>query len=261
MAASVHSRCSGEGPAVVLLHGLFGAGNNLGALARHLQDDYRVCLLDLPGHGRSAWLPRLDLQTMAAEVAQWLDDNAIAQAHVLGHSLGGKVAMQLALNAPARVQSLVVADIAPVAYPRRHQPVFAALGAVAAAGCASRDEAQAIMQRYLDEPDTIAFLLASLQRGEDGVYDWRFDRAGLEAAYDDLIGAVMADGTYDAPTLFIKGELSDYIRSQDWPATLALFPQAQLHPLAGCGHWLHAQDPQGFNALVNQFFNEALPAA
>ena len=116
MALQLHSRGVGSGTAVILLHGLFGSGANLGALARALRDDYRVYSLDLPNHGRSSWLEHPDLPTMAGAVAHWMDEEGVASAHLLGHSLGGKVVMQLALDDPGRVISLSVADIAPVAY-------------------------------------------------------------------------------------------------------------------------------------------------
>ena len=253
----LYSRCIGEGSPVVLLHGLFGAGNNLGALARHLQQDYTACMLDLPSHGRSAWLERTDLDAMAQAVIEWLESQDKREVHLIGHSLGGKVAMQAALARPEYVRSLVVADIAPAAYPARHQAVFAALRAVAEAQCASRDEAQAVMDQHLEEPDTIAFLLTSLQRDGSGQYNWRFDREGLERDYPALIGEVATATTYTGPTLFIKGAQSDYIQESHWPDITARFPAAQIRVLADTGHWLHAQKPQLFNTTVARFLAAA----
>lgn len=260
MGLKLHSRClapeEGGGEAALLLHGLFGSGSNLGALARSLQAQYQACMLDLPSHGRSDWLPEVHLRAMSEAVLAWLDQRQIDRAHLIGHSLGGKVAMDIALQAPARVRSLTVADIAPVAYPHRHQGVFAALAAVVAAQCHSREEARVVMAEHLEEADTIAFLLASLSKGEDGVMAWRFDRQGLEAGYSNLIAAPGGQGRYEGPVLFIKGGDSDYIREAHWPTIAGLFPQAQIKVLADCGHWLHAQKPQLFNATVSRFLEQ-----
>jgi esterase len=253
MASDIFVKRTGTGSPIVLLHGLFGAHGNLGALARALQHTFAVYSLDLPGHGRSRWLADLDLPRMADRVRQCLDEEGVAHAHLLGHSLGGKVAMQLALQYPARVESLIVADIAPVEYSGRHHQVFEALEAVAAQDCESRDAAAAIMSRYLHEDAVIQFLLASLQRDAQGHYHWRFDLAGIRAAYPALLAAPGAGQSYAGPVLFIRGGDSDYIREQDWPVVRAFFPQASIKIMHGCGHWLHAQNPRVFNGIVTRF--------
>jgi esterase len=189
MSHRLHSRCSGAGPAVILLHGLFGAGGNLGALGRHLAAGNTVYAPDLPGHGRSDWCSAYSLGAMAETLVRWMDAQGLARAHVVGHSLGGKVAMQLALSYPDRLDSLVVADIAPVSYSGRHDAVFAALQAVALERVASRSQAQQIMQHFVQEAGVIEFLLASLRRDQQGVYDWMFDRQGLQRDYPALLAA------------------------------------------------------------------------
>lgn len=253
MTSDVFVKCSGSGSPIVLLHGLFGAGGNLGALARALQATFTVYSLDLPGHGRSRWLPRLDLSVMAESVRRWMEEEGLAHAHLLGHSLGGKVAMQLALQYPGRVESLIVGDIAPVLYEGQRDEVFAALEAVTARQCKSREEASAILSSALRDDAVVQFLLASLQRDAQGTYQWRFDVSGLRRAYPVLGAAPEAGQTYVGPVLFIKGGASEYLREQDWPNVLALFPQASLEVMPGCGHWLHAESPHDFNAVVMRF--------
>ncbi len=253
MASDIHFKRAGTGEPIVLLHGLFGAAGNLGAQARALQVSFTVYSLDLPGHGRSAWLPAMDLPRMADSVGRWMDQQGLARAHLLGHSLGGKVAMQLALQDSARVASLVVADIAPVPYSARHHAIFAALAAVAAQHCRSRDEAAACLAQFLDEANVIQFLLASLWRDEEGTYRWRFDLQGLRDAYAALLAAPEGSHAYDGPVLFIKGGTSDYIREQDWPRVLDRFPRAELESMPDCGHWLHVEDAQVFNTIVLRF--------
>ena len=253
MALELYVKQAGEGPPVMLLHGLFGAGGNLGALSRSLQDAFTVYSIDLPNHGRSAWLAAPDLPAMAASLQHWMGEQGIPNAHLLGHSLGGKVAMQLALQSPASVVSLVVADISPVRYAGHHDAVFAALEAVAAARCASRAAAAELMAQHLQEEGVIQFLLMSLRRDDAGCFDWRFDLQGLKAAYPALLASPAAAAPYEGPVLFIKGGDSDYIQQQHWPETLAMFPAATLKIVPAGGHWLHVEKPQLFNGMVRRF--------
>jgi len=255
MAAEVFDSVAGEGPDVVLLHGLFGMGSNLGGVSRALQDHYRVHSLDLPNHGRSGWTTRMSLPAMAQAVQRWMEHRHLETAHFVGHSLGGKVAMQLALDTPYRVDALVVADIAPVAYPQSHQAVFAAVTAVAEAGCGSRSEAAEVMAQYLKEENVIQFLLLSLQRDAAGIYRWRFNHPVLQAQYDALLAAPEPVAPFDGRTRFIRGELSDYVHDDYRPQIEALFPQADIVTLAGCGHWLHAEQPARFNQQVVAFLD------
>jgi esterase len=255
MAAEVFDSVAGEGPDVVLLHGLFGMGSNLGGVSRALQDHYRVHSLDLPNHGRSGWTTRMSLPDMAQAVQRWMDHRHLETAHFVGHSLGGKVAMQLALDTPYRVDALVVADIAPVAYLPSHQTVFAAITAVAEADCESRSEAAQVMAQHLKEENVIQFLLLSLQRDAAGIYRWRFNHPVLQAQYDALLAAPEPVAPFDGRTCFIRGELSDYVHDDYRPQIAALFPQADIVTLAGCGHWLHAEQPARFNQQVVAFLD------
>ena len=249
---------AGQGPAVILLHGLFGAGNNLGALARSLADRYCVYSLDLPNHGRSAWLDSASLPRMAAAVLEWMEGQGLAHAAFAGHSLGGKVAMEIALSAADKADALIVADIAPVAYPPHHDAVFAALDAVVAAAVSSRNAAAEVMAQYLDEQGVIQFLLMSLQRGDNGTYNWRFNLEGIRRDYDAVRAEPHVVQPYGGPVLFVKGGASDYILPEHRETVLALFPSAQMKVMADCGHWLHAQQPELFNGIVGRFLDRAL---
>jgi esterase len=255
MNAHLHVSSVGDGPAVILLHGLFGSGGNLGSLARSLKDRYLVHSVDLPNHGRSSWVEESDLGVMAGALAGWMQEENLPRAAVIGHSLGGKVAMQLALSEPGRVASLVVADIAPVEYPPGHDAVFAALEAVANSGCRSRTEAASLMADHLQEEGVIQFLLTSLRRQENGTYDWRFNLLGLKQDYPAARAAPQLGQPYCGPVMFIKGGDSDYIVESQRAVTLALFPDAQMKVMPGCGHWPHAQRPELFNGLVGRFLD------
>jgi esterase len=250
---NLHSSKGGAGPPVILLHGLFGSGNNLGALARALHDSHSVFTVDLPNHGRSDWLEDATLSAMADSVHDWMHHQGLPSAQFVGHSLGGKVAMQLALSHPDRVSALVVADIAPVEYPPHHDGVFAALDAVAAAACDSRAAAAQLMALHLPEEPVIQFLLASLRRDADGIYRWRFNLEGLKRGYAALRAEPVEHAPYCGPVLFIKGGDSNYIKEVHRSHILHLFPDAAMKIMPGCGHWLHAERPNLFNSLVRRF--------
>lgn len=238
---------------VLLLHGLFGSGDNLGTLARQLAGKHRVVLADLRNHGQSPHSAVMDLPLMAADVCALLDQLGITQCDLVGHSLGGKVAMQMAMNYPQRVRRLVIVDIAPVLYARGHDQVFAALQAVELTALSSRRDADAMMKPFIGEESLRQFLLKGLYSDATG-FHWRFNLSALLSNYEALRDAPKGK-PFDGRTLFIKGELSDYIADAHLPAVRTLFPQSELRVVAGAGHWLHGEQPVLFNALVESFLN------
>jgi len=250
----LHDSVLGEGPDVVLLHGLFGQGSNLGSVARALQSSFRVHSLDLPDHGRSSWTPAPSIPSYVEAVAAWLRGRKIHRAHLLGHSLGGKVAMGLALAFPGLVDRLIVADIAPIAYQPSHDRIFEGLAAVSAARCTRRSEADGVLAAYVDEPGVRQFLLMSLAKtGPGHALDWRLNREGLARGYPELLAAVPGQASFGGDTLVIRGADSAYVRDADMAAVRSLFPCCQLVTLANTGHWLHAEKPTEFNAQVMAF--------
>ena len=236
---------------VILLHGLFGSGDNLGALGRALAADFRVLAVDLRNHGRSPHSPIMDLAAMAADIVALQDSLGIVRSHLVGHSLGGKVAMQLALSQPERVGRLVVADIAPIDYAPHHQDIFAGLQAVDLAALRQRGDADGPLAQFVAELPVRQFLLKSLYRDEVG-FHWRFNLSVLRASYKELLAAPTGR-PFNGPTLFIKGELSDYIVAAYEPQMRELFPNFTFKMIAGTGHWLHGEKPLIFNRLVQQF--------
>lgn len=255
MTINLHHSVMGpaKAPVIVLLHGLFGMSSNLGGLARSLREDFCVYSVDMPNHGRSDWLDPSDIPSMAQCVAHWMEQQDLQHAHFLGHSLGGKVAMQLALHDSKRVDSLCVADIAPVYYPPHHDSVLVALEAVEKARCRSRSQAEQIMSRYLEEDMLIQFLLMSLRRNEQMVYQWRFNLSGIMSNYDEIRAGLSSNEPFTGKVLFIKGGDSDYILPQHRETIMALFPDAAVKIMPDCGHWLHAQNPSLFNGIVRRF--------
>jgi esterase len=194
---------------------------------------------------------------MAADVAAFIRAKQLGPCHLLGHSMGGKVAMQLALDAPDLVNRLVVADIAPVQYPPHHDHVLAGLDAVAAAQPADRKAADAILAEHVKEPGVRAFLLKSWQKSDRGGWGWLIEREAIKANYRHL-GAPnrLPDSgrPHTGEVLFIAGSESDYVRPEHRNTVLALFPNAQVKVIQGTGHWLHAEKPAAFNKLVLRFF-------
>ncbi|MBI5163642.1 MAG: alpha/beta fold hydrolase [Magnetospirillum sp.] len=238
---------------LVILHGLLGSSRNWGGIARTLAGEGRVVALDLPNHGASPWSEAMDYPFLAEAVAESIAALA-PSAMVLGHSMGGKAAMLLALSRPMLVERLVVVDIAPVAYTHTFAPYVKAMRAVSLAGAASRAAVEAGLSEVIPDPRVRAFLLRNLD-GRPGSYRWRPNLAALAAAMDDILGfpAVAAPTPYAGPALFLAGAESDYVQPQHEPLIRRLFPQAEIHRLAGAGHWVHADQPQAFIAAVAAF--------
>lgn len=248
----LHFRETGEGPPLVLIHGLFGSLENLGGLARPLAERFRVYSVDLPNHGRSPHSEGATLASMAAQLSQWLQERGLASARLLGHSLGGKVAMELALSQPEKVERLLVMDIAPSAYKNRHQSVFEGLQAIQPERLATRAEAEEILNGHVAEPGVRSFLLKNLVKSGSG-FQWRMNLPELARAYPQLI-AENRSGSFTAPTLFVKGGRSDYLQEQHGPDVHSRFPHAQFKVVADAGHWLHAEKPAIVAALAMRFF-------
>lgn len=244
---------------VILLHGLFGMGSNLGMVAKPLAESYRVYSLDLRNHGRSFRAESMLFSEMADDVERFMDSEGISSAYIIGHSLGGKVAMQLALQASARVSAMVIADIAPVAYLGSHDEVFAGLQAIDLQSIGSRREAELVLQDYVVDAGVRMFLMKSLYKDDTGVFAWRMNVDALHTCYGQMRAAVHAEKPFYGPTLFIKGEKSDYITEQHRDAIAALFPAAKIKMIQNTGHWLHAEKTVAFNRLVKNFFEENKP--
>jgi len=254
-ALQLHYKQTGEtGDWVLLLHGLFGSGDNLGALAKSLADNFRVVQVDLRNHGRSPHADDMSLSALAADVFALQRQLGIERSHFVGHSLGGKGAMQLALNDAACVERLVVADIAPVNYAPHHRQIFAGLQSVALDSLQSRQQADQQLAAFVPEIGVRQFLLKSLDR-DGAVFRWRFNLPVLAARYAQM-QAPPTGIPFNGATLFIKGGNSDYILAEYEVPMRALFPTFELQIIEGTGHWLHGEQPEIFNNLVKRFLQK-----
>lgn len=249
----LHARIRGTGKPLILLHGLFGASDNLSSLANHLSQYYQVHSLDARNHGRSDRSEKMDYSAMASDVIQYMDESGIVTCSVIGHSMGGKCAMELALAHPKRIEALIVADIAPEQYESHHTAIFSGLSAVNLATIQSRQEADASMTPFIDEASVRQFLLKSLYKNNNGKYDWRFNLKVIHKCYHAILAGLEPARDYTGPVLFIAGERSDYISQSSWSTIKKLFPDASIKMMQGAGHWLHAEKPKTFNLLCEKF--------
>ncbi|MBC3379095.1 esterase [Serratia fonticola] len=236
---------------IVLIHGLFGNLDNLGVLARDLNQQHTVIKVDLRNHGLSPRAAEMTYPAMAQDLLTLLDDLQIERAIVIGHSMGGKAAMALTALAPERIERLVAIDIAPVDYDtRRHDQIFTALQAVANAGITQRQQAAQLMRATLDEEGVIQFLLKSFHAGS-----WRFNLPVLIEQYENIIGWQEVP-PWPHPTLFIRGGLSPYVQDSYRDDIARQFPQARAYVVAGSGHWVHAEKPDAVLRAIHRFIDQ-----
>ncbi|MFO8142387.1 MAG: alpha/beta fold hydrolase [Marinobacter sp.] len=260
MTVELNNRISGEGDPLILLHGLFGSLENLGGVARRLEDQWQIHALDLRNHGGSPHTDAMDYPAMAADVIAYMDAQGVERAAILGHSMGGKVAMQLALSYPERVKTLIVADIAPVTYQARHDAVLDGMKSLDLKGVTTRQEADKRLAEFVDIPGVRQFLLKNLERipadqltDPDQTFRWRLNLPVIEACYQNLAAAPEGDGPYEGRVLFIKGADSAYIQEKHQSTIRQLFPAAELKIIEGTGHWLHAEKADTFAMLCRNF--------
>ncbi|MGO0308200.1 alpha/beta fold hydrolase [Endozoicomonas acroporae] len=251
----LYARQQGQGADVISLHGLFGSGENLGMINRGLAESFRVHGLDLRNHGRSPHDEAMNYSVMAEDVLAYMDDNQLEKVHLVGHSMGGKVAMTIALMAPERVTRLAVIDIAPVTYQeRRHDSILEGLSSMPLHTLNSRTEADRFLEAYEPEQGVRQFLLKNLYRDGQGLYCWRVNLPVIMAHYMEILAGQQSDTGIANKTLFIKGGESDYILPEHREQVLALFPSASMRVIPGAGHWVHAQKPELVTRTLLRFF-------
>ena len=258
---ALHTLQYGEGEdSIVFLHGLFGQGRNWNTIGKALAGEHRITLVDLPNHGRSPWTDRIDYVQMADIVAEQVLAPLVARGPVtlVGHSMGGKVAMMAALRHRELVQRLVVVDMAPVKYAtaREFSRYIATMHALDLATLSSREEADAALAEVAPSASVRAFLLQNLRRDGSG---WRW-QPNLEVLARDIerlsdwpADAVAGLPPYDGPVLWIAGAESAYITPEHDAAMTALFPRKRLVSIKGAGHWVHSEKPEIFTQALAQF--------
>jgi len=243
---------AGRGDPLVLLHGLFGSARNFGTVQREFAHRHRTIALDLRNHGASPHDTDMRYATMATDVLQTLDQLSALPATLLGHSMGGKVAMHAAHTHPDQIKRLIVADIAPTPYSPRNHPTASAMADLDLSPGMTRAAADAALAAAIPDQAIRTFLLQNLQLGPAPA--WRIGLAEITAALPDIEGwDAPGNGLYSGPALFIAGASSDYIQPKHRPTIRSLFPNARFVTLKNAGHWLHADNPSGFTAVVEAF--------
>lgn len=247
------SRVIGEGQPLIIVHGLFGMSDNWQGLAKQFADFFEVHLIDQRNHGRSPHSSEFNYTAMAADLAEYIADNELEEVLLMGHSLGGKTAMQLVVDNPDYIQKLIVVDIAPKYYPVHHDQIIAGLKSLDFTQLKSRGAAEQQLQSYIPEAGVRQFLLKSLYWIEKGRLALRFDLASIAQNIEE-VGAQLAEGcVFDKPTLFVDGATSNYIKEEDEDSIFDHFPQAEIETIANAGHWVHAEQPTAFYETVMRF--------
>jgi esterase len=229
--------------------------DNWRTLSRIFARSFQVLALDQRNHGRSPHSDTFNYHVMAEDVHDFILQYGLQPVSLLGHSMGGKTAMQFAGHYPDMVDKLIVVDIAPRAYPPGHDDIFAALLALDVKRLRTRQEANIILAASLSDETLRQFLLKNLEREADGGFKWRIYLEGLRNNYEEILKEVGTNSQFDKPTLFIKAENSGYIQEDDVPGIKALFPHAQIVTVSGVGHWLHVEAPQVFSTVVLDFLS------
>jgi esterase len=248
----------GHGPPLVILHGLFGAGRNWRSIAQQLAAHHHVLAFDLRNHGLSPWLDGMSYYEMVEDLRVSLRERGIERSVLLGHSMGGKVAMLAALLHPAGVERLVVVDIAPAPNPPSLLAYVRAMRAIDLRGVRRRSEVDTLLAGAVPDPAERAFLLQNLVMGE-GAPHWRLNLEAIERGFPQIVGFpdLSADAVYHGPALFVASARSNYIQSQHTPIIHRLFSRARITCIQDAGHWVHAEQPQAFLRCVRSFLSES----
>lgn len=244
---------TGKGEPLILLHGLLGSSHNLLPHAERLAARFRVFAPDHRNHGGSPHSDEMNYDVLAADVLGFMSEHGIVRASVLGHSMGGKTAMHLAQQNPDRVDKLMVVDISPREYPPRFAPVLDAMLSIDLKKCQRRSDVDAALAGVVESKTMRQFLLKNVTSDVSGTLSWKVNLHALRANYDQLRSALPARGCFNGPSLFVSGGRSDYLLEADMELIRRMFPRAELKAIADAGHWVHAEAPEEFIQVVENF--------
>lgn len=245
-------RTIGQGPPLVILHGLFGASDNWMSIAKQLGERFNVYVPDQRNHGQSFHHPAFNYEAMADDLHSFIDKNELVDPIVMGHSMGGKVAMFYA-EKYSHHSKLVVVDIAPKAYSVHHQAILTGMGQINLEQVKTRQDADKQLASFVSDIGIRQFLLKNLSRKTDGRFQWRLNLPIISEQISEVGQALSAEAISNKPTLFLRGELSDYIEDSDTVFIEKHFPNSQLVTIPGAGHWVHTQKPQLFLQAIQTF--------
>jgi len=245
----------GEGEPVIILHGLFGMLDNWQTFAKHLAQDYRVILVDQRDHGKSKHTEAFNYKLLAEDLHDFCNENGIYGCSVIGHSMGGKTAMQFAVDFPDFVQRLIVVDIGPDVYPPGHELVFQALLSVDINAVTSRGEVEEALGKFIEDPGVRLFLMKNLSRKKEGGYAWKMNLDLLFKEYANILSGIQTLDLIETPTLFVGGEKSVYLNDRQLETISNNFMTYHVEFIEGAGHWVHAEKPKELLELVREFLD------
>ncbi|MCE6991639.1 alpha/beta fold hydrolase [Dyadobacter sp. CY323] len=248
-----------EGKPMIILHGVFGLLDNWLGISKTIADrGFRVFLVDQRNHGRSPHESPLTFPAMAADLKEFIDQQHLENPILIGHSMGGKTVMEYAVTYPGTFEALVVVDIGPKAYPIHHKRILEGLNAIPIDTIESRNEADEILSQYEPIPTVRQFLLKNLYRKDEGGFGWRFNLPLLTTDMAKVGTEIKSDQRIETPVLFIRGEKSNYILDEDLEGIQDLFPNTRLQTIENAGHWVQAEQPKEFVAVLMKFLDEVI---
>lgn len=250
----LYYRKTGKGGPVFILHGLFGSSDNWLSVAKALSKEYCVYLVDQRNHGSSPFSDQWNYTVMAEDMKKIADKEGIERACVLGHSMGGKTAMQMTIMYPGLINRLMVVDIGPKAYPVRHRHILDALQSIDLNKVSKRNDADRQLASKIQDPRIRGFLLKNLERGDNGSFSWKINLDVIDRNIEELGVAQVPDHPVNIPALFVRGSRSDYILEDDEVKIMEFFPDARFATIEDAGHWLHAEQPEALLSVVKDFF-------
>ncbi|MCI4670144.1 MAG: alpha/beta fold hydrolase [Bacteroidia bacterium] len=236
----------GQGPALIILHGLFGSLDNWTSLARKYASHFSVYVIDQRNHGKSPHHPEWNYEVMAHDLNDFIEQEGIYSANILGHSMGGKVCMKFADKYPEKIEKLIVADMAPVAYSPSHNHILDSLNSIDLSAISDRQMADEELQKGIPEFSVRQFLLKGLGRDKDKSFKWKFNLDTITNNYHSILQAVSLNTPCYADSLFIYGGKSEYQVASHKSLITSYFPNARFEEISTAGHWLHAQEPTIF---------------
>ena len=244
----------GEGQPLIILHGLFGSLDNWVTLGKKFAENFKVVLVDQRNHGQSFHDPVFTYDAMAEDLCQLTGALNISSAHIIGHSMGGKTAMEFAVKYPEKVDKLIVADIGPKFYPVHHTQIIKAFYSVPVDSIKSRKEADEIIGKLVSDFGTRQFLLKNLSRTSDG-FKWKMNLDTISSRIEEVGKALNQNAIFNKETLFLRGGNSDYVLNDDFNLIHSIFPKSKVETIEEAGHWLHAEKPLDFYQSVIQFLS------
>jgi pimeloyl-ACP methyl ester carboxylesterase len=247
-------RESGQGQPFIILHGLMGSSDNWLPQAKLLSDQYHVYSVDQRNHGQSPHDETLNYKVLANDLKDFIQQHTLEKPIILGHSMGGKTAMNFAVSNPELIDSLIVVDIAPKYYKVHHDVIVKGLRAIPINTIKTRVEADQVLSEYVKEEDVRQFLLKNLSRKAEGGFSWKINLPVIEKSLEDIGQDLQFEGTFDGPTLFVRGANSAYVKDEDRDRIKQLFPKGTLVTM-DTGHWVQAEKPQEFVEVVRNFLN------